>query len=314
MNAETNININKNKNKKKKRSPGLIAGIILVGLMIVLLVTLAMFMSYDEVTNVFQAGKLDIVLTEPNWKPSKAVNIVPNAVLDKDPYITNNEVKACVFLKVTVPYATVQIENNSNSKGSLLSHDNNTTYADVPMYKFVVKESTSTYTASSTNAAVTDDSVNGDSTKTYIYNKDYTSADQFVNKGWKLINNDDNPYTSKDTTAKTYTYLYAYVFTDSNNNDAPKDEMAPLITGATTQTPLFDKIILVNFRDNRKENDKGEASDAVRVTGVGEMPGNRNYSILVQAYGIQADYLGSNGTNITDPTGVWNVLQSTNGS
>jgi len=308
MNAETNININKNKNKKKKRSPGLIAGIILVGLMIVLLVTLAMFMSYDEVTNVFQAGKLDIVLTEPNWKSSKAVNIVPNAVLDKDPYITNNEVKACVFLKVTVPYATVQIENNSNnSKGSLLSYDNNTTYADVPMYKFVVKESTSTYTASSTNAAVTDDSVNGDSTKTYIYNNNYTSTEQFINKGWRLI---ENP--TKNKSAKTYTYLYAYVSTDSSGNT--KDDMAPLIQGATTQNPLFDKIILVNFRDNRKENDKGEASAAVRVTGVDEMPGNRNYSILVQAYGIQADYLGSNGTNITAPTDVWNVLQSTNGS
>lgn len=309
MNAETNININKNKNKKKKRSPGLIAGIILVGLMIVLLVTLAMFMSYDEVTNVFQAGKLDIVLTEPNWKPSKAVNIVPNAVLDKDPYITNNEVKACVFLKVTVPYATVQIENNSdsNSKGSLLSHDNNTTYADVPMYKFVVKDSTSTYTASSTNAAVTDDSVNDDSTKTYIYNNNYTSTEQFINKGWLLIGTPIN-----NESAKTYTYLYAYVFTDSSGE--PTNEMAPLIQGATTQNPLFDKIILVNFRDNRKENDKGEASEAVRVTGVDEMPGNRNYSILVQAYGIQADYLGSNGTNITAPTDVWNVLQSTNGS
>ncbi|MBQ1660648.1 MAG: hypothetical protein II059_12510, partial [Clostridia bacterium] len=178
MNAETNININKNKNKKKKRSPGLIAGIILVGLMIVLLVTLAMFMSYDEVTNVFQAGKLDIVLTEPNWKPSKAVNIVPNAVLDKDPYITNNEVKACVFLKVTVPYATVQIEENkdADNKGSLLSHNSNTTYEDVPMYKFVVKGSTSTASHDGTNAATTDDSDTTDTSKTYIYNKDYTSA------------------------------------------------------------------------------------------------------------------------------------------
>ena len=188
MNAETNININKNKNKKKKRSPGLIAGIILVGLMIVLLVTLAMFMSYDEVTNVFQAGKLDIVLTEPNWKPSKAVNIVPNAVLDKDPYITNNEVKACVFLKVTVPYATVQIENNSNSKGSLLEQTaNDTIFEDVPMYKFVVDTSKSAYTTSSLNAAVTDDSVNDDSTKNYIYNNNYTSTEQFINKGWKLV-------------------------------------------------------------------------------------------------------------------------------
>ena len=73
------------KKKKKKRSPAMVAAIVLVVLLIVLMLTLAFLTSFDEVTNVFDSGRVDIILTEENWKPEKAHNIVPETVLDKDP-------------------------------------------------------------------------------------------------------------------------------------------------------------------------------------------------------------------------------------
>ena len=91
---------------KYKRSPALNASIILVFLSIVLLITLAMFVSFDEVTNRFEAGKVDIVLTEPHWDPKNGEETVPNTFIDKDPTIFNKEdtVNTYVFLEVIVPY------------------------------------------------------------------------------------------------------------------------------------------------------------------------------------------------------------------
>jgi len=281
MNAETNININKNKNKKKKRSPGLIAGMILVVLMIILLVTLAMFMSYDEVTNVFVSGKLDIVLVEPNWDPSNAVNIVPNAELPKDPKVYNNEVDADVFLEVTVPYVTLKIDNNNDqNKGQLLTGGTNgwspdgSKYVDVPLYKFMV------------NTGTEDNPI-------YDHNTDYSSPAQMVHasdantSGWQLMTtNSSDTYTGKNENKKVYIYRYAYVEKDG--------EMKPMIHG--TETPvLFDKIKLINFRENDSEF---------------TFERNRDYSIKVQAYGIQAYFLAENNTTKTDPAEVWAVLQS----
>lgn len=279
MNAETNININKNKNKKKKRSPGLIAGMILVVLMIILLVTLAMFMSYDEVTNVFVSGKLDIVLVEPNWDPSNAVNIVPNAELPKDPKVYNNEVDADVFLEVTVPYVTLKIDDNNTEKGKLLTGGNNwstgpdgSKYVDVPLYKFMVNTRT-------------------EDSPAYEHNTDYSSPAQSVNSGWYLMTDGvNNTYTKKDDTNKTYIYRYAYV--DNTGN------MQPMIQGTSTPT-LFDKIKLINFREDDEGNKPEFTFDR-----------NRDYSIKVQAYGIQAYFLAENNTTKTAPAEVWAVLQS----
>jgi len=283
MNAETNINnMSKGKNKKKKRSPGLVAGMILVVLIIILLITLAMFMSYDEVTNVFVSGKLDIVLVEPNWDPSNAVNIVPNAELPKDPKVYNNEVDADVFLEVTVPYVTLKIDDNNTEKGKLLTYSGNnewspdgSKYVDVPLYKFMV------------NTGTEDNPV-------YDHNTDYSSPAQMVHasdantSGWQLMPNADSSlkYTEKDENKKVYIYRYAYVEKDG--------EMKPMIHG--TETPvLFDKIKLINFRENDSEF---------------TFERNRDYSIKVQAYGIQAYFLAENNTTKTDPAEVWAVLKS----
>ena len=289
MNAETNIN-NMAKKKKKKRSPGLIAGMILVVLIIILLITLAMFMSYDEVTNVFLAGKLDIVLVEENWDklpPDEKENIVPNAELDKDPKIINREVDADVFLEVTVPYVTLKIDDNDLKKGELLKGGGNnwttdtdgSKYVDVPLYKFMVNTGTA-------------------ENPVYEYNTNYSSPEQRVNSScWHFMPEVENgttcTYTEKDTTNKTYIYRYAYV--DNTGN------MQPMIQGTSTPT-LFDKIKLVNFR----ENDEGENPEFT-------FERNRNYSIKVEAYGIQSYFLAENNTTKTDPDEVWAILQNTLG-
>lgn len=292
MNAETNINnMSKDKNKKKKRSPGLVAGMILVVLIIILLITLAMFMSYDEVTNVFLAGKLDIVLTEEKWDklpPDEKENIVPNAELDKDPKIINKEVDADVFLEVTVPYVTLKIDNNNTEKGKLLEAGNGdwttgphgSKYVDVPLYKFMVNTGT-------------------EDRPSYEYNTYYSSPAQNVHasdantSGWQLMTTDSGyTYTEKDENKKVYIYRYAYVEKDG--------EMKPMIHG--TETPvLFDKIKLINFR----EDDEGTGENTFNFDR------NRDYSIKVQAYGIQSYFLAENNTTKTDPYDVWNVLKNT---
>lgn len=296
MNAEIDINniynINKNKKKNKKHSPGLIAGMIIIVLMIVLLITLAMFMSYDEVTNVFIAGKLDIVLTEDEWDklpPDEKENIVPNAELPKDPKITNKEVDADVFLEVTVPYVTVKLDDNDTYKGKLLTSSvqswtgsDGAKYVDVPLYKFMVKGG---------NAE----------NPTYSYDAVYSSPAQRVNPGWYLMGSDSSStnytFTEKNTSNKTYTYRYAYV----RNADSDGIVMEPLLQGASTRNTLFDKIKLINFR----EDDEGTGDDKFKFER------NRDYSIKVQAYGIQAYFLAENNTTKTDPYEVWQVLQNT---
>ena len=205
------------KNGNKKRSPTLAAAIILGVLLVVFMVTLAFFTSFDEVTNVFGGGKLDIILTEPNWKPNEAKNIVPDKVLDKDPYITNNDnTAAYVFLEVTMPCAQIEVEDNNTNKGSAIDGTVGEGRVYVPLYKFIDKDN------------------NIDTTP--------TATDQKVNSGWKLVNfgeGKSNP--TVDTTNNVIKYVYAHVQTA----DAAK--LCPLDKGYRTQYPLFNKIKLVNF-------------------------------------------------------------------
>ena len=81
----------KNKKKsKRKRPPLLIASGILL-LLIIPMLTLAFFYSEDETLNFFDIGKIDITLTETNWNPNSALNIVPGTELPKNPRVINNE-------------------------------------------------------------------------------------------------------------------------------------------------------------------------------------------------------------------------------
>ena len=133
-----------NQKKRYKRSPALSASIILVFLSIVLLITLAMFTSFDEVTNRLEAGKVDIVLEEHHWKPSNGSEIVPNTFVEKDPSIRNKEetVNTYVFLEVIVPYEDregIVIENAYQDNQENAGKVAHTIEANekVPLYKFV---------------------------------------------------------------------------------------------------------------------------------------------------------------------------------
>ena len=57
-----NKTVSDQKQKKKKRSPVLAAAIVFGGLLLVLMITLAFFTSFDEVTNVCDVGSVDILL------------------------------------------------------------------------------------------------------------------------------------------------------------------------------------------------------------------------------------------------------------
>ena len=262
--------------RKQKRSPALIAGIILLVFTIILMITLAMFASFDEVTNVFNAGKVDIILTESNWNPENAKNVVPEQVIEKNPKIRNNEemVDTYVFLKVVVPYIDTssadtgnQLENNSNSKGTKLTET-----TSIPLYKFVV--------------TTTSNNVSTDS-----YNTTLTSEQQ-VHNGWYLLSG----YPKQNIENKTYTYVYAHIQTDSygNNITDPSVKMMPLMAGHETQNPLFDKIRVVNFNEVNLDT-------------------NRDYSIQIDAYGIQANFLRDNNTTTNDPSQVWAMIEPSNG-
>lgn len=66
--------------------------------------TLAYLTDYDVAANEFTVGKVDIELTEPNWKPEDYKNLVPTQEIKKDPCITNTgKNDAYVYMEVAVP-------------------------------------------------------------------------------------------------------------------------------------------------------------------------------------------------------------------
>lgn len=267
-------------NKKKKRSPVLLTTILLLFLLIVILVTLAFFTSIDDVTNRFEGGKIDIILSEPKWKPEKAINIVPDATLEKDPYITNNEdVPAYVFLKVTVPAVKYNYDDNDGSdKGSKIEG----TSQYIPLYKFAVTND------KGTPADASDDYLEWD--KNFTASQKYYNDAEGNSSAWALVTPTiefQNPKLIGENTNKA---AYEYVFVYKGGNPII-GELAP---HTTTTKPLFDAVHLLNFRNDNVYYTSGASS----------------YSIKVQAYGIQSKYLGNNGEDVNDPLAVWNKINS----
>ncbi len=271
------VNMTDSVKKKKKRSPALAAAIILLFVIIsVLIFTLAFFTSFDEITNVFNSGRIDIILTEPKWKPEKAKNIVPSAYLDKDPYITNNEdVPVYVFLKVTVPAVKYDYDSVDSNKGSKVTLTEGTQTGYLPVYKFV------TIDDKGTPDDKTDD--------IYSKNNEFSSA-QTINDKWVLLNNNYPKLINStgENAAKTAAYEYVFYY----KGYSATDSIIPLNSGQTTAKPLFDQIYLQNFRNTNFSDGRGFVAD-------------RNYGIKVEAYGIQADYLSFE-TN--DASSVWALI------
>lgn len=284
-----------NQKKRYKRSPALSASIILVFLSIVLLITLAMFTSFDEVTNRLEAGKVDIVLEEHHWKPSNGSEIVPNTFVEKDPSIRNKEetVNTYVFLEVIVPYdddpnliIEAAYQNGTDGTGNLAGIHiyNNVTQEKVPLYKFVA-----------TGEPITENSYKNyteDGSLTGFYDNNYTSAQKVNNSRWLLL--EHYPITNESN--KTFTYVYAYV--QENNNQ----QLEPLLAGRQTNIPLFNEIYLLNFREREEIKNNGT------VTQTPFPDPARDYSIKINAYGIQANFLRENNETTTNPQAVWKML------
>ncbi len=234
-------------NKKKKRPPLLAAIVVTLLMILVLIVTMAMLASKDMITNPFEAGTIDISLLEPSWNETKAKNIVPGTVLNKDPQVINRDKQdVYVFLKVTIPCAKLQLESNSDTNKGAKIYDGTD---NIPLYRFLVGD------------ARADQNIH--------------SFDQTVRGSWKLV---EQNYVGESQ------YYYVYGYKGSNTADA----LEILHQGDVTQK-LFDKVELMNI--NEVSFDK-----------------TRDYSIYVEAIGIQANYLGDVQTN--DPVAVWGKVTS----
>ena len=280
-----------------------------------------MFASFDEVTNVFEAGKVDIVLVEDKWDPNDGDKTVPNTIIDKNPAITNKEdtVDTCVFLKVYVPYENdpcfiiEKAEQDEPGQGGRIlfsQKDATPKSAPVPIYKFVATGEK--YSPKRSDPAPKE-AVKGETYDGTLYN-DGCDA-QMVNPGWKLLKD----YPKKVDSLKAYEYVYAHVHKVDG-----KDELLPLLAGTTTEYPLFNQIYVQNFRE-RDLYEKDEYGNYILVcdkdgnnndipntehkvpTGASTLfpDPNRNYSIRVEAYGIQSYYLKENNTTTYDPEEVW---------
>ena len=228
--------------KKKKHSPVMLTTILLLFLLIVILVTLAFFTSTDEATNRFEGVKIDIILSEPKWKPDKAINIVPDATLEKDPYITNNEdVPAYVFLKVTVPAVKYHYDDDGR-KNSLNKGKQVTGIIDdyIPLYKFAV-----------------------DNSGTLSWNTSF-NYEQKYHANWALVTltGFQNPrLIGEGTSSAAYEYVFVY-----KGGNAIIGELAP---HTTTTKPLFDAVHLLNFRNDNVYNTSGASSYSIKVQAYG---------------------------------------------
>ena len=291
--------------KKRRRSPAFVAGLVILFLGIVILISLAMFVSFDEVTNVFEAGKVDIVLTEPDWKPQDGENIVPNEFVKKDPTVINKEetVNTYVFLKVTVPYdddPNLKIEyahqkDTANSGEVIYPSSDTKNSLKIPVYEFVATGKKADGTGGGKRKY--NQSFLTDST-------DENAQKQEVNPGWYLLKG----FPEIDKQKKTYTYLYAHVRTVENSDEMMEDGaghkvMAEVIAKQPVAYPLFNEIYLNNFRERAK--------DTTATSPVTAFPDPaRNYSIHIEAYGIQANFLKPNNTTTTIPEEVWPYIDS----
>ena len=197
------------KNRKKNRRS--IAVACAAAVLIVVGSTVAFFSSRDETTNRFAGSRLDIILTETNWNPNEAVNVVPGDELPKNPRVTNNErTPGYIFMRVTVPCGNVTMLDKPD--GTSLE----TSAVNVPLYKFMVSKS--------------------DAPLVFEADTTFTPA-QKVRSQWKLVSGYPK-YIEQD---KVLTYVYAY--------STDQTSLTPLLEDQTTE-PLFDKLWVWNFNQN----------------------------------------------------------------
>ncbi|MEE5993744.1 MAG: hypothetical protein V3G42_10950 [Oscillospiraceae bacterium] len=112
--------------------------------------------------------------------------------------------------------------------------------------------------------------------KFFLYNQDGTpkfepnfNSEQFVRTHWRPV----QVNLIKDTLNKPYAYEYVYAYAEVQDGN---EKLTPLKNGETTE-PLFDGLHLWNF------SEEGFVDNA-------------NHSVLVEAFGIQTELPGLDGT------------------
>lgn len=125
---------------KKRNIKAMILSFALIGVLTIGGV-MAYFTDYDEVTNEFTYGKVDLELTEPKWDEDEDDNkhdqILPNETFDKDPTIKNVGINDMfVFVEVVVPYKNIITANydgtrNEAADTELFSYDLNAGWYEI---------------------------------------------------------------------------------------------------------------------------------------------------------------------------------------
>ena len=233
--------------KKHARSMAVLCAI---AVLLVVGSTVAYFSSSDEITNRFASSSFDIILTETNWNPLAARDVLPGDELPKNPQVINNDrTPGYIFLRVTVPADATAVDNDDGSSfGEAPEH--------VPLYKFMVW--------------------NGDSPASYSVDSSFSAAQRVRSSQWIALGSPS--YRAAD---QSYVYVYAY----STNGST----LSPLREGETTE-PLFDRLQLWNFN---------ESIDL-----------EQNHSVLVEAFGIQADLPGYSASQLE---AIWTLASGGGG-
>lgn len=72
---------------------------------------------YDNVSNQFTVGKVEVELQEDNWEPEDQKKIEPGKVISKDPKIKNTGINdAFAYLEVSIPMADVVAAADNGSR------------------------------------------------------------------------------------------------------------------------------------------------------------------------------------------------------
>jgi len=236
----------------------------------------AYFTGADSVTNRLFVPDLHILLFEPSWNQNLAYEIVPNEKIAKDPYIKNNsKTDAYVFLQLTVPYADdIILEGNGTD-----------------MYKsYTIDENGELVNGKNTNngaEVANQDYLTGAKTNHFDAVELFrffqlNDTEGFNTDDWTQIGD-----VSVDTEEKTITYVFGY---------GTSQTLKILKEGENTPK-LFNYVKFVNIQE-------GQGFEPITNNSV------KDYHIILDAYGIQCDYLGLEEEDKTNPEKVWKTYCS----
>ncbi len=119
--------------------------------------TIAYLTDQKETVNKFTVGKVEIDLTEPNWKEDEHQDLQPGETIKKDPLVTNTGVNdAYVYLEVQIPMASVITADSSGNR------ENQGNAAEQELF---------TFNANSSWTQISKTSANGNMIYVYSYNQ-----------------------------------------------------------------------------------------------------------------------------------------------